>query len=52
MGTGSYLLFTLDKVINSAVKQLVAMVNDATDQKMRVCNLRVRAWCMSDALLC
>ena len=36
MGTSSYLLFTLDKVISAAVKQLVAMVNDATDRKMRV----------------
>jgi histone deacetylase complex regulatory component SIN3 len=28
MGTGSYLLFTLDRVVNHAVKQLQALVSE------------------------
>jgi paired amphipathic helix protein Sin3a len=35
MGTGAYLLFTLDKLTHSAAKQLAAMVGDAAGAKAR-----------------
>lgn len=35
MGTGSYLLFTMDKLVSSCVKQLVAAINDSTVMKAR-----------------
>lgn len=36
MGAGSYMLFTLDKVISQTVKQLASTSNDSSSQKMRV----------------
>jgi hypothetical protein len=36
MGTGSYLLFTLDRVVNHAVKQLQSLVSDPVSVKLRV----------------
>ena len=36
MGTGSYLLFTLDRVINHAVKQLQTLATEAIARKLRV----------------
>jgi len=35
MGTGAYLLFTLDRLIASAMKQLVTLVHDPSSVRLR-----------------